>query len=171
MIGAILGYKGNQAAAKQAQAVGEFNARIAENEAKILQTKKTSEDANLRKASERTIATQRVATAASGIEMSGSALEALKDSYMNTQMDALNLAFRWKHQGRTDFRYEYQRTIESLAKSYDCKNIIITADLGSSSYRKEINPEYKQNRKEKFAEQSEAEKMAFEEFILYFTRI
>ena len=63
-------------------------------------------------------------------------------------VDALNLAFRWKHQGRTDFRYEYQRTVESLARSYDCKNIIITADLGSSSYRKEINPEYKQNRKE-----------------------
>lgn len=80
-------------------------------------------------------------------------------------VDALNLAFRWKHQGRTDFRYEYQRTVESLARSYDCKNIIITADLGSSSYRKEINPEYKQNRKEKFAEQSEAEKMAFEDFI------
>ena len=77
----------------------------------------------------------------------------------------MNLAFRWKHQGRTDFRYEYQRTVQSLAKSYDCKNIIITADLGSSSYRKEINPDYKQNRKEKFAEQSEAEKMAFEEFI------
>ena len=80
-------------------------------------------------------------------------------------VDALNLAFRWKHQGRTDFRYEYQRTVESLARSYDCKNIIITADLGSSSYRKDINPDYKQNRKEKFAEQSEAEKMAFEEFI------
>jgi len=80
-------------------------------------------------------------------------------------VDALNLAFRWKHQGRTDFRYEYQRTVESLAKSYDCKNIIITADLGSSSYRKNISSEYKQNRKEKFAEQSEAEKMAFEEFI------
>ena len=80
-------------------------------------------------------------------------------------VDALNLAFRWKHQGRTDFRYEYQRTVESLARSYDCKNIIITADLGSSSYRKDINSEYKQNRKEKFAEQSEAEKMAFEDFI------
>tara|TARA_B100001094_G_scaffold180239_2_gene174568 strand:+ start:5695 stop:6531 length:837 start_codon:yes stop_codon:yes gene_type:complete len=80
-------------------------------------------------------------------------------------VDALNLAFRWKHQGRTDFRYEYQRTVESLAKSYSCNSIIITADLGSSSYRKNISPEYKQNRKEKFAEQSEAEKMAFEEFI------
>ena len=36
-------------------------------------------------------------------------------------VDALNLAFRWKHQGRTDFRYEYQRTVQSLAKSYDSK--------------------------------------------------
>ena len=80
-------------------------------------------------------------------------------------VDALNLAFRWKHQGRTDFRYEYQRTVQSLAKSYDCKNVIITADLGSSTYRKAINPEYKQNRKDKFAEQTESEKMAFEEFI------
>jgi hypothetical protein len=93
MIGAFLGYKGNQAAAKAAQQTAEFNAQVAENEAVILQRKKTAEDANLRKASERTIATQRVATAASGIEMSGSALEALKDSYMNTQMDALNLAY------------------------------------------------------------------------------
>ena len=80
-------------------------------------------------------------------------------------VDALNLAFRWKHQGRTDFRYEYQRTVQSLAKSYDCKNIIITADQGSSSYRKDISPQYKQNRKDKFAEQSEQEKMEFEEFI------
>lgn len=79
-------------------------------------------------------------------------------------VDALNLAFRWKHQGRTDFRYEYQSTVKSLAKSYDCKDIIITADWGSSTYRKGISPEYKQNRKDKFAEQSDAERLAFEEF-------
>jgi len=79
-------------------------------------------------------------------------------------VDALNLAFRWKHQGRTDFRYEYQRTVESLARSYDCKKIIMTADWGSSTYRKQISPDYKQNRKDKFADQSEEEKIAFEEF-------
>jgi len=89
----------------------------------------------------------------------------VKDGNCTLIVDALNLAFRWKHQGRTDFRYEYQRTIQSLAKSYDCKNIIITADQGSSSYRKDISPQYKQNRKDKFAEQSEQEKMEFEEFI------
>lgn len=79
-------------------------------------------------------------------------------------VDALNLAFRWKHQGRSDFRYDYQRTVESLAKSYDCKKLIIAADWGSSSYRKAISPDYKQNRKEKFAEQTEEERIAFEEF-------
>ena len=79
-------------------------------------------------------------------------------------VDALNLAFRYKHQGRTDFRYDYQKTVQSLAKSYNCSKVIITADWGSSTYRKEINPEYKQNRKDKFAEQTEEERMAFEEF-------
>ena len=79
-------------------------------------------------------------------------------------VDALNLAFRWKHQGRTDFRYDYQDTVKSLAKSYDCKNIIITADWGSSTYRKGISPEYKQNRKDKFAEQTEEERIAFQDF-------
>jgi 5'-3' exonuclease len=42
--------------------------------------------------------------------------------------------------------------------------VIIAADWGSSSYRKELDPEYKQNRKDKFAEQSEEERIAFEEF-------
>ena len=79
-------------------------------------------------------------------------------------VDALNLAFRWKHQGRTDFRYDYQSTVKSLAKSYDCKDVIITAYWGSSTYRKAISPDYKQNRKDKFAEQSDAERLAFEEF-------
>jgi len=79
-------------------------------------------------------------------------------------LDALNLAFRWKHQGRTDFRYEYQKTVESLASSYHCNRVIITADWGSSSYRKELFPDYKQNRKDKFAEQTEQERIAFEEF-------
>jgi DNA polymerase-1 len=79
-------------------------------------------------------------------------------------VDALNLAFRYKHQGRNDFRYDYQKTVQSLAKSYNCSKVIITADWGSSTYRKEINPEYKQNRKDKFAEQTEEERAAFEEF-------
>ena len=79
-------------------------------------------------------------------------------------VDALNLAFRWKHQNRTDFRDDYLQTVRSLAQSYKCGNIIITADWGSSSYRKDILPEYKQNRKDKYATQTEEEKQAFANF-------
>lgn len=79
-------------------------------------------------------------------------------------VDALNLAFRWKHSGATDFAEDYKRTVDSLKKSYKAKWVIIAADQGSSSYRKNIYPEYKQNRKDKFAEQTDAEKAAFEMF-------
>jgi DNA polymerase-1 len=79
-------------------------------------------------------------------------------------VDALNLDFRWKHQGRTDFREQYVETVKSLANSYHCGTVLITADWGSSSYRKNISPEYKQNRKDKYAEQTEEEKQAFADF-------
>lgn len=93
MIGAVLGYKGNQAAAKAARQTAEFNAQVAENEAVLLQRRKVDEEANMRKQSDRLIASQRVATAASGIQMSGSALDALADSYFNTEMDALRIQY------------------------------------------------------------------------------
>jgi|TARA_B110000037_G_scaffold117253_1_gene134538 DNA polymerase-1 len=79
-------------------------------------------------------------------------------------VDALNLAFRWKHAGRTDFRNDYVATVQSLAASYKCSNIIITADWGSSTYRKDILPEYKLNRKEKYDKQTEEEAQAFKDF-------
>jgi 5'-3' exonuclease len=79
-------------------------------------------------------------------------------------VDALNLAFRWKHSGATNFAEDYLRTIDSLKKSYKARWVIIAADQGSSSYRKQIYPEYKQNRKDKFAEQTDAERAAFELF-------
>ena len=83
-------------------------------------------------------------------------------------VDGLNIAFRWKHQGVTDFTYEYARTVESLAKSYNAGTIIITAD-GGSSYRKAIFPEYKANRKEKYAEQTPQEEKEFEMFMAEFS--
>jgi len=79
-------------------------------------------------------------------------------------VDALNLAFRYKHSGAKDFAEDYLRTIESLKKSYKAKWIIVAADQGSSSYRKNIYPLYKQNRKDKYDQQTEAEQLEFELF-------
>ena len=83
-------------------------------------------------------------------------------------VDALNLAFRWKHKGATEFKEDYLSTVESLKKSYKAKHVIITADQGSSSYRKGIYPEYKQNRKDKFEQQTQEEKDYFEMFFQEF---
>jgi 5'-3' exonuclease len=89
----------------------------------------------------------------------------------NTLMivDALNLAFRYKHSGARDFAEDYLRTVESLKKSYKAKWVIIAADQGSSSYRKAIYPQYKQNRKDKYDQQTEAERLEFELFFEDFT--
>jgi 5'-3' exonuclease len=84
-------------------------------------------------------------------------------------VDALNLAFRYKHSGARNFAEDYLRTVQSLSKSYKARWTIIAADQGSSSYRKEIYPLYKQNRKDKYEQQTEAERAEFELFFEDFT--
>lgn len=91
--------------------------------------------------------------------------------FENTLMivDALNLAFRWKHSGAVKFKDDFIRTIDSLRKSYKAKYVVVACDKGSSSYRKEILPEYKQNRKDKFEQQTPEEQKAFEVFFEEFS--
>lgn len=79
-------------------------------------------------------------------------------------VDSLNLAFRWKHIHKLDFSSEYINTINSLAKSYEAKRIIIVGDLGSE-WRKEKYPEYKQNREELKKKQTEEELQEFKLFL------
>lgn len=92
--------------------------------------------------------------------------------FNNTLMvvDALNLAFRWKHSGALEFKDDYIKTVDSLRKSYSARWVVIACDKGSSSYRKDVYSEYKQNRKDKFAEQSEEDQAKFELFFEEFTR-
>lgn len=85
-------------------------------------------------------------------------------------IDAMNMGFRWKHSGATDFCDEYIKVVDSFKKSYKASHVIIACDKGSSSYRKQIYPEYKQNRKDKQLLQTEAEKAAFEIFFEEFER-
>ena len=55
-------------------------------------------------------------------------------------VDSLNLAFRYKHSGATDFAEDYLRTVNSLKKSYKASHVIMACDQGSSSYRKALSP-------------------------------
>ena len=88
-----------------------------------------------------------------------------KESFSNTLIvDGLNLAFRYKHNKTKKFANEYMKLIQSLANSYNCNKLIVLAD-GGSYYRKNIFPEYKNNRKELIEKQTEEEKQEFLEFL------
>lgn len=81
-------------------------------------------------------------------------------------VDLLNTAFRFKARGQHDFKDEMVRMIKSLAKSYQCKDIVVCGDWGSSAYRKNLYPGYKANRKDKYANQTPEEKEAAEKFFI-----
>lgn len=85
-------------------------------------------------------------------------------------VDSLNLCFRWKHSKAKVFADDFIEVVRSLARSYKCSKIILTCDQGSSEYRKKIYPEYKANRIEKYANQTEQEAREFEEFFEEFNR-
>lgn len=77
-------------------------------------------------------------------------------------VDGLNLSFRYKHQGAKTFAKDYIDLVNSLAKSYSCKDKIVLSDLKGSKYRKELYPEYKGNRD--YSNQTDEEKEKAEEF-------
>ncbi|AJF40888.1 flap endonuclease [Vibrio phage phi 3] len=85
-------------------------------------------------------------------------------------VDALNLAFRYKHKNAKDFAADYIKTINSLAKSYHAAKVIVLTDFKGSSYRKELHPLYKSDRKKQFENQTEEEKQASDEFFAEFNK-
>ena len=91
----------------------------------------------------------------------------LEDNNNLLIVDGLNVAFRWRYKKVPYYTNDYVRTVESLAKSYNCGKIVILAD-GGSTYRKNLYPDYKANRKDRYADQTEAEKQEFEQFLAEF---
>lgn len=91
VVGGTMSFKGKQAEAKQAQKIAEYNAQVAEQEKKVIAEIKRDEEASLRKQSERLVSTQRVMTAGSGVQMTGSPMTIAAETFFATQMDALNI--------------------------------------------------------------------------------
>lgn len=86
-------------------------------------------------------------------------------------VDCLNLAFRYKQQSMYDHSAPYMRTINSLAKSYNCNNVVLACDYGHSTFRKEVScGEYKSNRKKLRESQTEEEAEKFKKFLDGFNR-
>jgi len=92
-VAGIVGFKGNKQAARIARQTGEYNAQLAENELVMLQRRRVQQENVMRQNSERLAGAQKVATAASGVEMTGSPFLALADTYFQTEIDALNIQY------------------------------------------------------------------------------
>jgi len=84
-------------------------------------------------------------------------------------VDGLNLAFRYKYANKKQFADEYINTVQSLARSYEAKDIIVLGD-GGSIYREAIYADYKGNRKELRAKQTEQEEQDFKDFLEEFNK-
>lgn len=93
VLSGVMGFKGSQAAAKADKAVTEYENQVKENEAVLLRREKADQEKNLRQQSDRLASQQRAATAASGVQMSGSPLQALADTYFKTEQDALKIQY------------------------------------------------------------------------------
>ena len=93
-VSGMMGYKGNMAAARAARRAGEYNATLAEQERDLLVRQKTQQESNMRKNSNRLAGAQRTAVSASGVQIAGSPLDAIADTFFNTELDALNIRYR-----------------------------------------------------------------------------
>jgi 5'-3' exonuclease len=84
------------------------------------------------------------------------------DDLINIDID--NQGSRFAQPEVMEFHEEYLALINSLKKSYKAKYVICAADKGQSSYRLNLHPEYKGNRKKKVSEQTDAEAEQFKQF-------
>mgnify|MGYP006908229988 FL=1 len=93
VVSGLLGFKGNQAAARTAQQTADYNAALAENEAVLLARATTEREAAVRRASDSLASSQITAISKSGVEITGSPLLALANTYFNTEEDAMRIRF------------------------------------------------------------------------------
>ena len=121
MLDAVLGYKGNMASAKAEKEIGDLNALKLKNEQILIGRNTRAKEANLRKESERLVGKQRVAVAKSGVQMTGSTLEVLRDTFLNTEMDALGI--------------RYAGSVEESGKIFDAAITKASSNARATAYK------------------------------------
>mgnify|MGYP003630927203 FL=1 len=93
-LGAVMGFKASQAAAKQTKLMADYDAKVKENEKILLARSARDEEKRLRKGSEKLKSAQVVAASKSGTVVgTGSNLLALRDVAMGTELDAITIRY------------------------------------------------------------------------------
>ena len=89
----IMGFKGNRAAARQAEQIAQYNAQVEENNLVILQRARRDAELNVRQQGKRLVGAQRVAVGASGIQERGTPLNIYANAYFGIERDAARIQY------------------------------------------------------------------------------
>jgi hypothetical protein len=117
----VVGYKANRSAAKYAQQVAARDAQIAENESLLLARAKRDEESRARRRGEYTKGAAQVAIAKSGVQVTGSSLDALAEVYFGVEDAAA--------------RIQYASSIEQAAKEAEVESIILSGQSRAAGYK------------------------------------
>ena len=130
---AILGFKGNRAMAKQARQIGEFQAQVEENNLVLTQRARAQQEASIRAGAERLRGFQRTATAKSNVQMSGSPLQAMADTYFSTERDAQRVQYAASVEAARAQGAAAMRRLEGESRAAGFKLAALNSLLGGAS--------------------------------------
>ena len=129
----VLGFKGNRALAKQARQLGEFQAKVEENNLVLTQRARAQQEASVRASAERLRGIQRTATAKSGVQMSGSPLQAMADTYFSTERDAQRVQYAASVEAARSAGAAAMRRLEGESRAAGANIAALQSLLGGAS--------------------------------------
>jgi len=135
MVGAGVGAVGAIQSGRNSETLGNYNARIDEQNAVVARQQAAVDEMRQRRMGRKRTGAIRAAVGASGIQMAGSALDALADSIMEEELDAATI----KYQGELKARGLQQSAAGSrfegkAAKQRSYTSAASTVLLASSKY-------------------------------------
>ena len=129
----FLGFKGNRARARQAQQIGEYQAQVEENNLVLTQRARAEQEKSVRQSAERLRGLQRTATAKSGIQMTGSPLQAMADAYFNTERDAQRVQYAASVEAARSEGAAAMRRLEGQSRAAGARLAALQSLLGAAS--------------------------------------
>ena len=129
----VLGFKGNRAMARQARQIGEYQAQVEENNLVLTQRARAQQEASIRAGAERLRGLQRTATAKSGVQMTGSPLQAMADTYFSTERDAQRVQYAASVEAARAEGAAAMRRLEGESRAAGARLAALQSLLGAAS--------------------------------------
>ena len=129
----IMGFKGNRAAARQAEQIAEYNAQVEANNLVLLQRARRDSELQVREQGRRLVGAQRVAVGASGIQETGSTLQSYADAYFGIERDAARINYASSVDEVRSIATQRSIMMEGEARAYSYRTAAVGSLLGGTT--------------------------------------